>query len=154
MIATVFKDVAEGVITFWVLKVVKDTPAQRHKHQVSEAVQIRCCAHDDTARTQNPREAFQHDVTRYREVLDNLNEEGEIVLDRRWCTGFAEVPKNRFDTVLSHVRHVWSGKVCYRSAVTPKFHAHQGQLASAYVQDVNWRRGSQCSKSLHAFFET
>jgi hypothetical protein len=119
MIATIFKDVTEGVIILGILKVVKDAPPQRHKQQVSEAVQIRCRAHDDTARTQNLRETFKYDVTGYWEVLDNLNEKDEVVRDRRWCISFAEVPKDRFHPVLSHVRHMGSGKIRYHATVAP-----------------------------------
>ena len=66
MIATIFKDMAESNVLIGILKIVKDALPKGHKQYISEAVEIRRGADDDTARPQDLPETFQHDVTRYR----------------------------------------------------------------------------------------
>ena len=39
MIATIFQHMIKSDLIIWILKVVKDAPAHRHKHYLSEAVE-------------------------------------------------------------------------------------------------------------------
>src|SRR5215831_7354549 len=119
MIAAVFQHVTESDIGIRVLKMVKDSPPQRHIHQVSEAVQVRRGADDDAARPQNPADALEHDVAGYRQVLDDFREKNEIEFRDARRLGIAQVPMHHFHAMLRHVKQMWPGKVRHHSAVVP-----------------------------------
>ena len=70
--------VTESNFAIRVSKIVEDRPPQRHIHDVAETVQIRRGADDNAAGPQNPPDAFQHEVTRYWQVLDDLRKEYEV----------------------------------------------------------------------------
>jgi hypothetical protein len=78
VIATIFKHMAESNILIGILKIVKDGLPKGHKYYVSEAVEIRRGADDDTARPQDLPETFQHDVTRYWQMLDDFRKKDEV----------------------------------------------------------------------------
>src|SRR4030095_12423130 len=89
MIATIFKHMTQRDILIGILKIVKDGPPQRHKHQVSETVKIGRGADDNPARPQNLPETFQCDVTGYRQVLDDFDKKDEVEFGGKRRLSFA-----------------------------------------------------------------
>jgi hypothetical protein len=89
MIATIFEDMTESDILIRISKIVKNGAAQRHEDYVSQAAEVGRRADDDTVGPQNPPKALQCDVPRYRQVLYNLDEKGEVEFIGKRSLGFA-----------------------------------------------------------------
>jgi hypothetical protein len=87
-------------------------------------------------------------------VLNNLRKEDEVEFGGKRRFLFAQVPMIHFHTVPGHIGQVWPRKVGYNAAVAPQLDAHERQLPSTDIQDIDGMRRSQRSKSLDAFFVT
>src|ERR1700728_3126143 len=59
-----------------------------------------------------------------------------------------------FHTMLRHVQQVRSWKVRHNAAVAPQFQAHERELPSTHIENLDWMRRRQRGKSADAFLVT